>query len=245
MNKSNRTLLCLLIVSLTIILLPELSAQTDDEKTEPIENSLAADKWALMFQIDQYFTLTSFEGTMLSVKRHFSSSSALRFGFSATFGSGDASGNEQEIIADTGLSDEASSSSSTTSGFTVNLQYLLYPNPGDDINLFLGAGPLIQLSHNSSESNQVLTNSGRHSTYDRDTWYLGVSGAVGVEWFATRSLSFHGEYGAAVQYITSTRTQVDIQSGGSTGDSRTEFTGDSHEWRYSSQAVKFGVSAYF
>lgn len=57
-------------------------AQTDELPKIDTKNSLLKGAWALQFQINNNFSVSSFQGSTLSAKRHFSNKKAMRFGVS-------------------------------------------------------------------------------------------------------------------------------------------------------------------
>jgi hypothetical protein len=234
------------ILLLTLPVTTRLVAQPEKVPEVGASNSLVGDTWAFQFQIDESFRITSFQGTMLSLKRQFSPSSALRAGVSISLNSGDGSSDQGYSIVDTLQYYNSSAASATSNTFLISVQYLLYPNPTDEINLFFGGGPQALLNHSSSdEVNPSASNASRSTSSETNSTYFGISGLAGVEWFATRSLSFHGEYGVVVQRYWNDRVSEirETTSLGTTSIQSSSSTGDG--WRITASSVRIGLSVYF
>lgn len=135
--------------------------------TEP-SYSLEPGAWALLFQVDDLLGLDYFEG-MLALKYHLSERRALRFG---------AGGN-----ANTGVGRDR-----LVGGLGLQALYLLYPQPNREVNFYLGTGPDARVDIHREQI-------GGAPETRRTYWSLGLSGRLGVEWFATESLSILREYG--------------------------------------------------
>jgi hypothetical protein len=195
------------------------------------KNSLVAGAWAMQFQISSNFQVASFQGTAISIKHHSTKSSAFRLG--VDFGSINSSEDytskalSNDSITDEGLRDY--------DRYILNIrsQYIYYPSPNADINLFFGIGPQIIYSwRNTNESStKVMANSLKENSVG-----IGISGTAGVECFATKSISFHSEYNLLFSYNI-------YQYQRWTSRELSETTRKYYEW--TSMGVRFGVSAYF
>jgi hypothetical protein len=194
------------------------------------QNSLVAGSWSLQFRITENFQLSSFQGATVSAKRHFSEGRAVRFGVSLN---GSFTEEEHRLI------DE--SADSTASEYTTDenqqymrfdVQYLIYPSPMKNLNVFFGAGPLFELSRGET--------SGLGQWRLSKIWRFGLSGVLGVEWFVTKRISIISEYSSSLtyDYLTSERTY----SIGSSGNYRNEDERQTLSFSYSS--IRFGLSVY-
>ena len=195
------------------------------------ESSLRAGAWALLFQIGPDFTLSNFSGATVSVKRHFSTRSALRAGLNLSRNSLDLDSVSQR---DTLLIQQDSEHDQLSVG--LDLEYLYYAAPASAVKLFFGAGPFFRFSSADQESseatNQVST--------ENDDRRLGMNGIVGVEWFATESIGIHAEYGFSAGHQSHDATR---STGSELGTERFELDGDG--WFFGPRDVLFGASFYF
>lgn len=191
------------------------SGETSDAKPR---NSLEKGAWAMQFALDSDNLLTSYGGSV-ALKRHISPRSAYRVGF------------------DYGLSTQDQESPGNTNTDTnyqnvgMFIHFLRYTDPEASVHFFWGTGPFGSFSR--SESTQSDSD---HSTeVVAETWSVGIDGRIGVEWFATRTLSFHAEYFGTASFQRSERRHTTVET--------TETTQD--QWRLSRGPVVFGLSAYF
>ncbi|MEM1096778.1 MAG: hypothetical protein AAGJ10_19440 [Bacteroidota bacterium] len=133
-------------------------------------NALEADTWAVVFQVGQPISLRSFQGT-IAVKHHTASDRAWRVGLG---GSGNQSLNSQGGGVN----------------ITAQADYLIYPMPPREVNMYWGVGPSIGFTRNAQKQNAFE---------DIETQFrIGVGGLLGAEWFATEHISLFGEYGTSL-----------------------------------------------
>ena len=97
-------------------------------------------KFALQFQINENFSLSDFQGTVLSGKYHFSSRDAVRLGVSLDFG--DSESKTEVTRLDTAQIDNADQDRNQF-GVTINTQYIHYIVTTEDISFFSGIGPFL------------------------------------------------------------------------------------------------------
>jgi opacity protein-like surface antigen len=189
-------------------------------------NSLVPGAWALQFRVSENFNLTSFEGNTISIKKQLSSGTALRFGLtpSVRMTSFEVSSDGDSL----GVGEEDLDSFS----LGLSLHWLRYVRPGSTVNLFWGGGPEVAYRHASRQIRVSIP-----IEEDNESWQAGLTGLVGVEWFATRSLGLHGEYGTSLSY-TSDTTERRAESG-------TLFDTSHSAWSFVGQGVKVGASLYF
>lgn len=230
--------LILLVTSLTLVTL-NANAQDNEPK-----NSLQENVWALQFQITDNLSLRAFQGLAISAKKHFSNTSALRVGVGLNITVRDDDRLHRTLPADTLR--QSYNDNSNTQSIDISSQYLLYANPDADINVFFGAGPLLRFTRNKVETEATNTMGSNSytskSVQNEHAWAVGASGLLGVEWFASRNISFLGEYALSFEYYTAhlTRTQTTTLS---TNSTESEY--NTKYFRVYPLSVRFGLSAYF
>ncbi len=229
-----------IILFIAINCLPNTSLCAQENKRE---NSLETGAWALQFQISRNFTLSRFEGSVISAKRHFSGKKSLRFGLSLNASISDVEQNSKQFASDTLRQILKADSDSDVQSIELNVQYLFYPSPEKEINLFLGVGPMIGFNRSNSETgSERETPNPVESTSKRTSkrWSLGISANLGAEWFATKSISFLAEYGLSLNYIWSKDSRTDSTTG-----IVIESENKSKFFNLSATSVTFGLSVYF
>ena len=195
-------------------------------KTGEGNNSLASGSWSIQFAIDKDFDFISYEGATISAKYHFSDKSAIRGGLSLRGSTEDSESALIIIPADSILKESKSDQNSVSVG--LKTLFLFYPSPQKEVNVFLGAGPILTYSRDKK-------NEGGDSA-TRRSWAIGIAAAFGVEWFATKSISILSEYGGSFEYETH------LYKGKYDGrESKTEID----RFEMSTLSVKLGVSFYF
>ncbi|MGE5680733.1 MAG: outer membrane beta-barrel protein [Bacillota bacterium] len=224
------------------------SAQTG---TEGVSDSSRA----LQFQIGSNFTLSSFQGATISSKHHFTKEKALRLGLSIATGSSD-----QDQTADRSLGDSLvniSTGKTTNTSYSIQLsaQYVYYFNPKDKVLIYTGAGPSIGYDYMKRSSDLDGKSPGSYPVQSvsrgeekTTSWSPGISGVVGVEWFAAKNISFLAEYGLVCRYFWSnyelknfSQTVYPTSQPYMENNSKTESSG----WSIANSGVKFGLTVYF
>ncbi len=208
-------------------------AQTEESKTN---NSLKDGAWALQFQIGSNFTLSSFQGKTISVKKHYSNFAAVRVGITGE----SQFTTEKRFYSDTARATEWDGGGNNSQFISLIGQYLFYPNPEARVNVFFGGGPILSFSRTFQNTDYVSDS--QYRAYESNQWGAGAIGVLGVECFVLSELSLHAEYGVSLQhfwnkYTTETRLFQNNHLIGTSG--YTEKT-----WRLSN-SVKFGLSVYF
>ncbi len=221
-------------ILLTLFLFSTLIAQND---TTFKKNSLIEGAWAMQFQIYGLVYLYPFQGTTISVKKHLTDRSAVRAGVGITFDISDESYNKDQLYYYNYF--KYTSYEQHSYSLTVRGQYLFYLFGSTDVNLFVGSGPEISYSWGKNE-------------YDGDTASyvsrnistgLGISGVIGVEWFATSSISFHAEYSTIAKY---TRTDYKRELKYVNTALKSEINSSNGDYfKFNPNSVMFGVSLYF
>jgi hypothetical protein len=217
----------------------QLSAQ---DKVDPRKNSLQEGTWALQFTIDRDFQLSSFQGATISLKKHRSDGSAWRLGLGLAL----AFDRFEEFSLSKSIGKRDTDENSQA--INIIIQKIVYLDPDASINFFYGYGPKASYSHSNSKRTDTtpppsIASSKREIALH--SFSAGISGVVGVEWFATESISILAEYGTILAYSTSKRTSTSrsTSESGTTNISTTDKV--SNGFSLSADAVKFSLSAYF
>jgi hypothetical protein len=194
----------------------------------------------LQFQINNNFSLSSFQGATLSAKRHFSNKKAIRLGISLGGGVSDVEDQSNITGATFGRSGNGQS-------IGINAQYTIYPSPDKSVNVFFGAGPIVGFSRSSSTITSTPDSfSSTRNKAEETTWSAGISGILGVEWFATRNISFIAEYASSLGYNSSNRKETAEQKTNTSDYIMTnEIERHTKGFQFNPNAVKFGLSVYF
>lgn len=109
----------------TLLILALLNTALAQEKTDsPKRNSLTPGSWSLQFAIDDNFTLASFEGGNLSLKKHFSSQFAIRGGITLT---GESRKSDSQDLFSSSTNDLTSKRDDDTFIVEVSAAALYYP----------------------------------------------------------------------------------------------------------------------
>ncbi len=222
-------------------------------------NSLLPDTWALEFGIGYNFSLTSFQGSALSIKRQLNSHEAIQLGIGGSLSDQSTSGSTQYNLGDTLTYGNSQTGASNGGSIQVNLQYVYYPNPDADVNFYIGAGPTIGYSRSRYNTNYtpalpVPADSTVYIDYpsspnqNSTSWNAGVSAMAGVECFVWKFVSIHAQYGLNLTYSESNYTSgyaYDILRNGKLVPSTSSSHGSSHTWQFYPASVMFGLSVYF
>jgi len=190
-------------------------------------------KFALQFQINDNFSLSSFQGTVLSGKYHFSSRDAVRLGLSVEFDDSDSelSSNQLDTVnVDTFKRDRNSF------GITINTQYIRYIRGTENISFYGGVGPFV--SYNTSTSSGEVKLEENIDKYEstNDYYTLGLDLLFGVEWWFHKYMSLSAEYGIKFMY----RSHEGINKIGIVKMEITE-----NYFRLTANSINFGISVYF
>ncbi len=239
MNFHQKRSVLIYLIIIGMVALPSVTSYAQDA-----HHSLVDGSWALQFRIGEDFTLSSFEGMNLSVKKHLKSHHALRFGID--FG-GDNIKLTDELDDDTqSLSAEATEKAHY---LLLSAHYLFYPRSTKAVHVFFGAGPFFGLLMQNQDSGaQDLdtdpSQEDRVSEMELDSWMLGASFIIGVEWFVKKEISLTAEYGTSFSYAHS-RIQREMEGLVDQEMISQTTTRDVSHYKFEANQVKFGVSVYF
>lgn len=226
----------ILVLALSFMSSPSSGQTTAREDTS--SNYLPpAGSWALQFRITANFTLADFQGGTISLKRHLSPTRALRIGISS---SASLSKTEDESVrSDTTYF--VDNRSRNGQGLSVTAYYLTYHPAVTGVSLYHGLGPTISFSHTAETRRQEGRLGVDELGTSSSSWTAGLASVVGVEWFATKSMSFSAEY--SLQFIyTYTHSIVFNENDDGTSDGRDE---SGNTFSLGSGSVRFGLSVYF
>jgi len=216
-------------------------------------DALAPGSWSVQFSVQPNFTLGSYSGSTLSLKRHLASGNALRLGLSLGFNRG---GDDfADVNADTFITNtQAAQSDINSVSIGVGAYYLWYSGRAAPIHAYWGVGPSMSWSrgHDDRIQSYTYTYTGQPPSAGTSveeitsrTWQVGVAGALGVEWLVARRVGVFAEYGSSLGYndtkFTRSRTTTSTVSPPSTGETRR----DANFWGFSGSGGRLGVSAYY
>ncbi len=240
-----------LLVLLTgaIFISPGLFSQGSEESKNDAEHSLKNGAWALQFQISQNFTLRDFQGSVLSLKKHLSSKTAIRLGVGVDIQTSDKNSDFNRFAADTLSISSTEDRNEDAQSINLSTQFLYYPSPGKPVKPYWGAGPFIQYGHFKMDRNRIsdLTMDQFIENRNRTDWEFGVSTLIGAEWFATSKISLLAEYGVSFVYSTSESRDVTEQiPNDPTMANRKDVTkNNSDGFAIRALPVRFGLSVYW
>lgn len=218
------------------------AAQEGESETSGPENSLRKGAWALQFEIKYLLDIEAFQGFAISGKRHLSDRRAVRLGMGIWLSS--SSNDSRYSNPSQGAPPTTRERLEDFTKLDLTSQYILYPSTQKNMNLYLGAGPLIRFVLDDSKA-KLVSHDSTDILLDQDisrrySWTLGLSIVLGVEWFAAKDISFHGEYRISSGYTWEKFRRSDYSP---PNRSTTEFTENQLFLRHDD--VKLGVSLYF
>jgi len=224
---SFKSLTCL-IIPIFIFLFSKISSPQDDSYLDSLDG-----KFALQFQINDNFKLSSFQGTTFSGKYHFSNRDAFRLGLSLEFGDAET---ESELTRLDTVNIDKSRSEIKSFSITIKTQYVHYFTITNDISFFGGIGPFVNFfdwkidAEINEEGNEMKRES------QRNGFSTGMDMLLGVEWWFHKSMSLSAEYGLKFSYSSSEdKIKDDIIDGESTSKS----------FAITGNHVNFGITIYF
>jgi hypothetical protein len=210
--------------------------------------AIAQTSTAVQFQIRNNFTLGSFQGAAFSYKQHLQPSFALRIGVSVSFNDGNFESTSHQFISDTLYGSANSTRDQSGTSIQLNTQAIWYSESPLGILLFYGTGPFVGFSRNHQEEVSVgtLVNVPQSKSTTEGTstsWSVGLSGLAGVEWFASKTISLHAEYGISLgRYWSNNESTSSYQS---QNHSSSTSEGNGQSWSLTSNGVLLGLSVYF
>lgn len=222
----------------------QLNAQT---QTSPSEN-LSDSSRALQFQVGSNFNLYSFQCSVVSYKHHLSRNAALRLGLSISLGGRNDDYSTNGFYADSNSVQPGSTQNSDRNNRSIQLtsQYIWYFNHDSKLLLYGGAGPLVGYDYryeNKGSNFEIPANSPLTTQNESKAkqWTAGITGVIGVEWFASKSISLLAEYGLQASYYWLDSETKDISSDHFVRKTKSSST----SWDVRGSNVKLGLSLYF
>ena len=179
------------------------------------QNSLKKSKFALQFQIGGSLTLKPFQESSFSGKYHFTDFSAIRAGIQIS--------NSVDIESKI---DDVDSLKSNSLSFKINAEYIYYVGVEDDICLFIGGGLAYGRDFYNADGTYLSS----------DSWNIGLSAIIGMEWFVKKNISLSGEYGIILNYLN--RYSTNLSRNVIINQHKTNFNLNSYN------QFKIGVSLY-
>ena len=176
---------------------------------QPDSVQFAFPRFSFQLRIVDFFKFNDFQGTSVSFKYHFGNNKALRVGIGLQADNLEQTVNRLDVESDSILNKNRLGQDSKN--FVIFTQYIIYPNPEDDVKFYFGAGPFASWrkknSKNSSleDSSQALKLSRKE---ELDIKTIGLDFVVGVEWFFMKSMSLLVDYNFSIEYYESTLTST-------------------------------------
>ena len=244
------TIAALLAVSLAQMVVCSGRAAADEDVAA---DALAPGSWSVQFSVQPNFTLGSYSGSTLSLKRHLASGNALRFGLSVGFARG---GDDfVDVSADT-FSARTNLAELDVNSVSVGVgaYYLWYSGRAAPVHAYWGLGPTVSWSRGHDDRIQSFTYipTGQppavFTSVDEGTtrgWQVGVAGALGVEWLVARRVGVFAEYGSSLGYTDSKLTRSQTQTSTSMPPATAQTRRDGHSWGLSGSGGRLGISAYY
>lgn len=216
-------------------------------------DALAPGSWSVQFSLQPNFTLGSYSGSTLSLKRHLGSGNALRFGVSVNVRS---QGDDIAVVSADTFSTRTESNAVDANGWSIGVgaYYLWYARRAAPLHAYGGAGPTVSWSrgHDERFQSQTLSAAGqppmtttRTDDFRNRGWQVGVAAAVGVEWLVARRVGLFAEYGSSLAYTATESTGRSRLTRSGSAPSTDSSDRDVQRWDFSGSGGRLGVSAYY
>jgi hypothetical protein len=192
------------------------------DTTSLVSTDIQHRPWTLEFGVSSNFTLTSFQGMAISLGRYISNHEKIRFGANVSMTTQRSEYESLDYDSLGGAHTINSTNSAINGSFKFSLQYLSYETPYENIATYFGVGPVVGYSYSRYDASYPIS----------FQYSVGVVGSFGAEWFFSKKLSLHAEYGLNAAYIWSK-----YNSGSSTNTVKSFNVGG--------QSVLFGLSVHF
>ncbi|MGH1365750.1 MAG: hypothetical protein ACRBF0_19470 [Calditrichia bacterium] len=234
------------IFYLSIVLSSALIAQSDSTKVA--KNSLEKGARSLQFRVTENFTLSSFDGSDISYKRHTSAKTAQRLGVSILIDLDSDNGSSNSSNVSGGRQDNEVSENQY--GLTLNALWMKYLTPENRMSFYWGIGPIggVTFWDRNSKATTIFSDTTmRTSESEQDQLSLQLGGILvfGTEFFVHKQISLTAEYRSTSAFYRSssdrTQKETDVNGELSTQNSETS----SNRFQIGGSAVYLGLSAYF
>ena len=190
-------------------------------------------KFALQFQIDGLYRLTSFQGSTLSGKYNFSDRDVVRLGISINITDSDRDNSINEIDTTRVYYEYGEENRLDV---RINTQYIRHISVINDISFFAGGGPFVSFFSSDEASKVIRYGEEIDRKRTLDGFSFGLEFILGVEWMFYDNMTLSAEYGINADYSKSDAKEVE-------GETIQESTSKSYNLNYN--RIKFGLSIYF
>lgn len=230
----------LIIFTFLAAFYPNVFSQAVDPPNIKPKNSLTKGSWSVQFQVGWNLQIQAFEGLAISLKRHLSKKTAVRFGVGLGF-----RGTNDDVGIDVGGPYYGDTNVVETTlnqryyNVVITGNYLIYPKPDANINLYFGLGPRVKYTYRKDEYSYDVGEI--RSNVDKG-WSAGINGVFGCEWFPVHYLSFFAEYSAYAQYIQNEGTLTVYDTNRKVLHTYNE---NSKGFEFVGNTAKLGLSLYF
>jgi opacity protein-like surface antigen len=191
--------------------------------------------------------LSGLQGSLFSGRYHFSGQQALRVGVSVNASIEDED-EVNELRRDAPAMDRTEQRSEQDSqDYVLSVEYVHYVRPTDQLFVYAGAGP--RVGYNTSNQKRTLLDQGgsrsEKDMVERTAYRIGLTGALGVEWFVHPHISLSVEYPLAVEYINGDEESTSrLVEDGSVEREQTSTT-ETDRYEIGGEAVQVGVTFSF
>ena len=244
--KNQKPNIFIMFVCVILAITQTIYAQGKDKQVQG--ESFKFEKYSFQFRISSNFSISQFQGSLLSFKYHLNNNHAIRFGL----GLGNRGWSSEDKVEYYGVDSSyvLIESNNSLNDIDLTTQWIYYFKPQKVIKLYFGAGPLIFYSRNKTDTENIDTlYQAQGSIYDyrvdRKRYGFGISTVYGIEWFFHKQMSLLGEYGFEIYYYNdkyeTERLRLQPGMANSIEIRETKENG----WILNSSAVKFGLSVYF
>lgn len=198
MNK-NQLMLLLIFAMLATNVCSQILQEVDN-------TGLSADSWSLQFGVAGNLSLFSFDGTLITAKKHFSNSKAIRFG-SIISGSLSHTDYEQRQPGNEVLVQRKNSDIRKLLNISLKTIFLSYSCQRGRLKPYWGIGPDIQIAF--SKQDFEFEYNDRSETRE---WSgtIGLEGLLGFEWSLNSNIGVFAEYsiGTLFRYTKTTNRRI-------------------------------------
>ncbi len=158
-------------------------------------------KFSIQLRIVEFLRFMDFQGGSVSFKYHFNNTSALRVGLG--FSADKRQIENSDYFYNTDSLDSQLNKDDSKIYTNISVQYIIYPNPNDDIKFYFGAGPFFGWANQSYNSTYWNADSGKILPYKdikSSTRRFGLELTAGLEWFFMRNMSLLFDYSLTIGY---------------------------------------------
>ncbi|MFC1501831.1 hypothetical protein ACFL6A_00295 [bacterium] len=224
----------LMIFSFNLLIINPVVGQETEIQQDPKFTFPKKGCKALLFQINENFTLSDFQGALISMKWHFSEKSAIRLGLNIGGDFTFSHENQSYYISDSSFHG-LSKTEDRNIDIGLSVQYTWYVKRRTDVKFFYAIGPTFMYQSFYKDYSQV-------KYFPNKVPYkygIGFIFNMGVEFFLFKNVSLLVEYGLSASYwheqwVTRYESSEVLYS-----------EGVIDSFAFSPLLVKFGVAFYF